>query len=210
MAARSQYEELTRQVSAVGVVKRAIARLLPAECPGGAAAVLALLDRHGDMRLSRLAELLAVDMSVTSRHVAHVVEQGWVERSPDPGDRRSRILRLTPAGREVLDDLKQRATDLLADRLREWPDDDVGQLVTLLTRLRASFGDVRAAQLQPRSSPAAVAGPGAAAAPADDAADGRAASGSTPGSTPGSAPEAHRQQQQQQQQQQKTKTTTHT
>lgn len=96
MAARSQYEELARQLSAVGAVKRGLARTLPAECPGGSAAVLALLDQHGEMRISRLAELLAVDMSVTSRHVAHVAERGWIERSPDPADKRSRILRLTP------------------------------------------------------------------------------------------------------------------
>lgn len=96
VAARSQYEELARQLSAVGAVKRGLARTLPAECPGGSAAVLALLDQHGEMRISRLAELLAVDMSVTSRHVAHVAERGWIERSPDPADKRSRILRLTP------------------------------------------------------------------------------------------------------------------
>jgi hypothetical protein len=98
VAERSQYEELARQISAVGVVKRALARTLPAECPSGSAAVLALVDRYGEMRMSRLAALLAVDMSVTSRHVAHVVERGWIERSPDPDDRRSRILRLTPRG----------------------------------------------------------------------------------------------------------------
>ncbi|WP_149182207.1 MarR family winged helix-turn-helix transcriptional regulator [Streptomyces sp. TRM49041] len=144
MAARSQYEELARRLSAVGAVKRGIARLLPSECPGGAAAVLALLDRYGDMRMSRLAELLAIDMSVTSRHVAHVVGRGWVERSPDPGDRRSRILRLTPAGRAVLEDLGRRAADLFAERLGDWTDDEVGLLITLLARLRDSFGDCRA------------------------------------------------------------------
>ncbi|MET9476287.1 MarR family winged helix-turn-helix transcriptional regulator [Streptomyces sp. NPDC002917] len=139
MAARSQYEELARQLSAVGAVKRGLARALPAECPGGSAAVLALLDQHGEMRISRLAELLAVDMSVTSRHVAHVAERGWIERSPDPADKRSRILRLTPAGDDVLVDLNLRITDMFAHHLQEWSDDDVGQLNTLLARLRDSF-----------------------------------------------------------------------
>ncbi|WP_175410556.1 MarR family transcriptional regulator [Streptomyces sp. TRM64462] len=143
MAARSQYEELARGLSAVGAVKRGIARVLPGDCPGGSAAVLALLDRYGEMRTSRLAELLGIDMSVTSRHVAHVVERGWVERTPDPHDGRSRILRLTPAGKDLLDDLGRRAADLLADRLAEWTDEEVGQLIVLLIRLRASFGDCR-------------------------------------------------------------------
>ncbi|MFF3326069.1 MarR family winged helix-turn-helix transcriptional regulator [Streptomyces sp. NPDC002889] len=144
MAERSQYEELARQISAVGAVKRGLARMLPAECPSGSAAVLTLVDRYGEMRMSRLAELLAVDMSVTSRHVAHVVERGWIERSPDPDDRRSRILRLTPAGKALLDDLGRRTADLFAQFLEDWSDDDVGQLNVMLARLRASFGDCRA------------------------------------------------------------------
>ncbi|PCG86050.1 MarR family transcriptional regulator [Streptomyces sp. WZ.A104] len=139
MAARSSYEELARQLSAVGAVKRGLTRALPPECPGGSAAVLTLLDRHGEMRISRLAELLAVDMSVTSRHVAHVAEHGWIERSPDPADKRSRILRLTPDGRAQLDELSGRVTEMFARNLADWSDDDVGQLNALLSRLRDSF-----------------------------------------------------------------------
>ncbi|MFE0036703.1 MarR family winged helix-turn-helix transcriptional regulator [Streptomyces sp. NPDC059015] len=146
MAERSQYEELARQISAMGAVKRSLARLLPAECPSGSAAVLALLDRYGEMRISRLAELLAVDMSVTSRHVAHVAGRGWIERSPDPDDGRSRILRLTPAGVARLEDLGRRTTDLFAHHLKDWSDDDVGRLNALLARLRESLGDCRNAR----------------------------------------------------------------
>ncbi|MER6124661.1 MarR family transcriptional regulator [Streptomyces sp. NPDC001795] len=143
MAEQAQYEELARELSAFGAVKRDMGRILPHDCPGGSAAVLSLLGRNGDMRMSKLAELLAVDMSVTSRHVAHVAERGWIERSPDPADKRSRILRLTPAGRAQLDELSRRTTELLADRLSDWSDDEVGQLIRLMTRLRASFGDCR-------------------------------------------------------------------
>ncbi|MEU1277027.1 MarR family winged helix-turn-helix transcriptional regulator [Streptomyces sp. NPDC005805] len=144
MAERSQYEELARQISAVGAVKRSLARLLPAECPPGSAAVLSLVGRYGEMRLGRLAELLAVDMSVTSRHVAHVVDRGWLERRPDPDDRRSRILRLTPAGEALLDDLGRRSADLFAHHLGDWSDEEVGQLNALLARLRESLGGCRA------------------------------------------------------------------
>ncbi|WNM36251.1 MarR family transcriptional regulator [Streptomyces sp. Li-HN-5-11] len=145
MAGQAQYEELARQLSAVGAVKREMGRILPSDCPTGSAAVLTLLGRHGDMRMSRLAELLAVDMSVTSRHVAHVAAHGWIERCPDPADKRSRILRLTPAGLDQLDELSRRTSRLLADRLSDWTDEEVGQLIRLMTRLRASFGDCRSA-----------------------------------------------------------------
>ncbi|MFF0062916.1 MarR family winged helix-turn-helix transcriptional regulator [Streptomyces sp. NPDC005279] len=143
MAAQSQYAELARQLSAIGAVKRGLTRILPAECPSGSAAVLTLLERHGEMRMSRLAEFLAVDMSVTSRHVAHTAERGWIERLPDPGDRRSRILRLTPAGLDMLGELAERTTDMFARNLKDWSDDDVGQLIEMLARLRDSFGDCR-------------------------------------------------------------------
>ncbi|MET8247509.1 MarR family transcriptional regulator [Streptomyces sp. NPDC005202] len=143
MAEQAQYEELARQLSAFGAVKRDMGRILPPECPAGSAAVLTLLGRHGDMRMSKLAELLAVDMSVTSRHVAHVAARGWIDRSPDPADKRSRILRLTAAGRTQLDELSRRTTHLLADRLSDWTDEEVGQLIRLMTRLRADFGDCR-------------------------------------------------------------------
>ncbi|MFC8584749.1 MarR family winged helix-turn-helix transcriptional regulator [Streptomyces sp. NPDC057217] len=139
-----RYENLARQVSAIGAVKRGLARTLPAECPGGSAIVLALLNHHGDMRMGRVSELMAVDVSVSSRHVAHTVDRGWVERLPDPADRRSRILHLTPAGESMLAVLDRRLTDMLARTLVEWSDEDVELLTTLLARLRDSFGDCRA------------------------------------------------------------------
>ncbi|MGW7049340.1 MarR family winged helix-turn-helix transcriptional regulator [Streptomyces avermitilis] len=153
MAEQTQYEELARQLSAFGAVKRDMTRILPHDCPGGSAAVLTLLGRHGDMRMSRLAELLAVDMSVTSRHVAHVADRGWIERSPDPADKRSRILHLTAAGTEQLGELSRRSSQLLAERLSDWSDDEVGLLIQLMARLRESFGDCRSTLRSPHPPP---------------------------------------------------------
>ncbi|KUM79784.1 MULTISPECIES: MarR family winged helix-turn-helix transcriptional regulator [Streptomyces] len=141
MAEQAQYEELVRQFSAFGAVKREMGRVLPSDCPAGSAAVLTLLNSHGDMRISKLAELLAVDMSVTSRHVAHLVERGWIERSADPADKRSRILRLTPAGVAQVDSLSRCTTRMLAERLSDWTDDEVAQLTRLMARLRSSFDE---------------------------------------------------------------------
>ncbi|KKD05493.1 MarR family winged helix-turn-helix transcriptional regulator [Streptomyces sp. WM6386] len=145
MAAQAQYEELMRQFSAFGAVKREMGRILPSDCPAGSAAVLTLLARHGDMRMSKLSELLAVDMSVTSRHAAHLAERGWIDRSPDPADKRSRILHLTPVGLAQLEKLSRRTSELLAERLGDWSDEEVAQLTGLMARLRASFDDCRTA-----------------------------------------------------------------
>ncbi|MBL3665182.1 MarR family transcriptional regulator [Streptomyces sp. M2CJ-2] len=150
MAEQEQYEELVRQLSAFSAVKRELRRNMPADCHSGSAAVLTALGRHGDMHMSRLAELLVLDLSVTSRHVAHLAERGWIERSPDPADKRSRILRVTPAGHARLDELFRRTTHLLAERLDDWSDEEIGQLTRLMARLRDSFGDCRPA---PRATP---------------------------------------------------------
>ncbi|ARF56521.1 MarR family winged helix-turn-helix transcriptional regulator [Streptomyces gilvosporeus] len=159
VATRSHYEELARQLSAIGAVKREMGRMLPQDCPPASAGVLTLLERHGEMRMSQLAELLAIDMSVTSRHVAHVCERGWVERKPDPADKRSRLLRLTPSGTELLAELSERYTQTLARYLDDWTDTDVGHLVELLARLRTSFGDCRSrAPHEPCTTPARTAG----------------------------------------------------
>ncbi|MGW2518633.1 MarR family winged helix-turn-helix transcriptional regulator [Streptomyces sp. NPDC001617] len=155
MAERAQYEELIRQFSAFGAVRRELGRILPSDCPSGSAAVLTLLGRFGAMRMSKLAELLSVDMSVTSRHVAHLADRGWLDRSPDPSDKRSRIVHLTPEGLARLEQLSERTAQLLAGRLADWSDEDVAELTRLMARLRASFDDSRVAAVPPRLPPPA-------------------------------------------------------
>ncbi|NGO67435.1 MarR family winged helix-turn-helix transcriptional regulator [Streptomyces boncukensis] len=152
MAARAQYEELARQISAFGAVKRGMARGLPADCPPASAAVLTLLRQHGELRTSQLAELMAIDMSVMSRHVAHVVDLGWVERHPDPLDGRSRLLCLSERGRRLMDELSEYVVVTLEEHMGDWGDADVAQLTALLRRLRESFGDCRA-RTHPHQSP---------------------------------------------------------
>ncbi|MFI8390151.1 MarR family winged helix-turn-helix transcriptional regulator [Streptomyces sp. NPDC085540] len=138
-APTAAYAELARQLTGIGAVKRELARSLPPDCPPGAAAVLTLLDRHGEMRLSRLTEFMGVDISVTSRHVTHIADRGWIERETDPGDGRCRILRITPAGRALLSQIGARCTASLERALHDWSPRDVDVLNTLLARLRSRF-----------------------------------------------------------------------
>lgn len=155
-AARAQFRELARQLRSVHAVNREIARCLPHDCPPASAGVLTLLHKHGDMRMSQLTEYLGIDLSVTSRHVAHATERGWIERLPDPRDGRSRLLRLTGSGRRQLDDLSERACATLETHLADWPDADVATLNTLLDRLRTSFGTtpLPGARSDPETAPA--------------------------------------------------------
>ncbi|MFE7119385.1 MarR family winged helix-turn-helix transcriptional regulator [Streptomyces sp. NPDC057654] len=152
MAAQEQYEELARQLGTVDAIKRDLGRMLPVNCSPASAVLLSLLNRYGEMRMSKLAELLAIDMSVTSRHVAYVAERGWIERHPDPQDKRSRLLRISPSGAELLNQVSTLYTETLAACLKDWSADDVGSLIDLLTRLREAFGDCRARAPHPHGA----------------------------------------------------------
>ncbi|MFI9204081.1 MarR family winged helix-turn-helix transcriptional regulator [Streptomyces sp. NPDC053048] len=143
MAAQEQYEELAKQLSAIGAVKRGLGRALPHDCPPATAMLLALLKQHGGMRMGRLGELMGIDASVTSRQVTYATDRGWIDRQPDPLDKRSRQLSLTPSGLDMLQEVSARYTDALATCLRDWSDDDVGRLIDLMKRLRQSFGECR-------------------------------------------------------------------
>jgi DNA-binding MarR family transcriptional regulator len=144
----AQFAQLASELRGMLAVTRGISRWLPPEYPVASTGVLSVLARHGDIRASRLAELLDIDMSVTSRHVAHLAERGCIDRLPDPHDGRSRLLRITPLGQQVLRTASDRVAEALADHLRDWPDEDIAQFCRLLARLHADFGDCR-----PRSRP---------------------------------------------------------
>ncbi|MFE5111348.1 MarR family winged helix-turn-helix transcriptional regulator [Streptomyces sp. NPDC056663] len=141
MSENALYEELMRQLSAVGSVRRDLGRIVPFGCSDGAATVLTLLGRHGAMRIGQLTELLGVNPSATSRHASHLAMLGWVDRTLDPADQRSRIVHLTPEGHEQLAELSDRRSQELAKRLTNWRDKDLHQLAHLLSRLRADFDD---------------------------------------------------------------------
>lgn len=146
---RAIYRELMHRLSEVGAVKKGLARDLPSDLPGGSAGVLATLSQHGEMTMSELTDLLAVDISVTSRHVAYVAEQGWLERAPNPTDGRSRILRLTDAGRDLLDGFADHYADLLAKGLSDWSEDEVRELIRLMAKLHDSLACHRTATSGP-------------------------------------------------------------
>jgi DNA-binding MarR family transcriptional regulator len=62
---------------------------------------LAQLERHPEgLRMSALSRYLMVTGGNVTGLTDQLVTEGWVERLPDPADRRSLIVRLTALGRE--------------------------------------------------------------------------------------------------------------
>jgi DNA-binding MarR family transcriptional regulator len=137
--AQAPIEALVRQLYCLGVVQRDISRHAMAELGSQGFTALAAIQLHGPLRVSDVAHRLGVDLSVASRQVAALADEGHVERRPDDRDRRAQLVAVTPAGVRVLEDSHQRMVAAFSRVLDGWSDEDVAALTGGLQRLRDDF-----------------------------------------------------------------------
>jgi len=75
--------------------------------------ILYTLQRAGEMPMSRLADVLNVSLSNATGLIDRIEERGFVERTRVPEDRRIVMIRVTEAGRRMLDEVDAVSADLL-------------------------------------------------------------------------------------------------
>jgi MarR family transcriptional regulator, multiple antibiotic resistance protein MarR len=82
----------------------AVAERVKAEAGVGAGhfELLRYVRDHPDVRVADLASAFAIGVGTTSKIVDRLENQGWLERRPNPANRRSSLLALTPAGESVV------------------------------------------------------------------------------------------------------------
>jgi len=78
---------------------------------------LSTVERTGPLRLGDLAAAEQIAPSTLTRLVSVLEDHGYVERRAVPGDARAWTLVVTARGHEVLDQIRQENTLLLADSL---------------------------------------------------------------------------------------------
>jgi DNA-binding MarR family transcriptional regulator len=105
------------------------------------AALLYALKCHGAMRLGDIAEAMQLDASTVSRHVQQLGDRGFIDRDPDPGDGRARIIALSEAGATSLKNSFERRRAFITGAVADWSDDDREQLRQQISRLTTSLGD---------------------------------------------------------------------
>ncbi len=133
----------------VTVFRRLIAEAAETASPGmlpGTFKVLSAINRLGPITLSALAERLTADKGLTSRSVSELEGLGLVERTPDPLDRRSRLIAVTPLGTERLTAARAPHSGRLATALADWSVEDIRHAAVLLSALatgRAPGDDAR-------------------------------------------------------------------
>jgi DNA-binding MarR family transcriptional regulator len=104
-------------------------------------AALATVEHHGPLTPSELADLESVKRPTATRLVARLEGMELVERTADPADRRSFLVRITPAGTALLKKLRKRRNAYLARQLRDMDAADVDALeraVDVLERMLES------------------------------------------------------------------------
>jgi DNA-binding MarR family transcriptional regulator len=137
---KASVERLVKELYGLGVVRREIARHALAELGTQGFNALAVVHLYGPMRISEAAHKLSVDLSVASRQVNALAKAGYLEREPDPDDRRAQLVRTSDAGKKVLEESHRRMVHAFQQALEGWTSDDVAAVSDGLARLSATFG----------------------------------------------------------------------
>lgn len=103
-------------------------------------AVLVTLRDGGPASQARLSERTGIHRSDLVGVLNGLTDRAYVEREPDPADRRRNVVTLTPAGRRrlgELDRLVDRAQDELLDPLTQPERDELVRLLALIVEHHA-------------------------------------------------------------------------
>lgn len=126
--------------TALTVIRRSAARSAlartagrdPGPAEGAAYRVLESL-ADGARSISEIGTDVDVDQPRASRLVAHAVREGWAERAADDADRRRRVVRLTAAGRAVLDSARQTRLAAVRAAMADWSPAERAEFARLIT-----------------------------------------------------------------------------
>ena len=98
--------------------------------------VLAMLDHHGDLTMSHLADLLGVSLSNVTGLVDRMEERQYVERARDREDRRVVQVRLAEGGRQQLTEIQLVRGELMQKVLSRLNSDQLHCVRDALASLR--------------------------------------------------------------------------
>ena len=100
--------------------------------------VLVRLDRNQGVSQARLAELAEIEPMTMVRILDRMERDGWLERRPDPADRRARRLYLTKRAHPLLDEIWRLAELTLAETFAGISDPRRDAFIGLLERIHVN------------------------------------------------------------------------
>lgn len=96
---------------------------------------LGTLDVHGPLSAGQVANREQVQPPTMTKVLAALVDRGLITRAPNPDDRRSALLAVTPAGHATVEAERQARDVWLTERLHGLAADELEQLRRLLPLL---------------------------------------------------------------------------
>jgi DNA-binding MarR family transcriptional regulator len=104
--------------------------------------VMTLLEAHGPLPMSRLAELLGSGLPTATGLVTRMEERGLVTRAHDADDRRVVSLHLTPAGADELRQLQASRRQRMATALTHLSESEQLNLLAAIRSLRSAISQL--------------------------------------------------------------------
>jgi len=109
------------------------------DVPAGQLPLMAALDETGATSLGALADMLGIAQPGVTRMADSLEAAGWIRTAPEIGDRRIRILELTPQGRDLVAGAKKDLWPVLKDAVSGLCADLEGPLTRQLAGLEAKL-----------------------------------------------------------------------
>jgi DNA-binding MarR family transcriptional regulator len=134
--ARSIEELSAELVLTAGRFVRAVTRRTSTDVPTATLRLLSQVDELEPVTIGALARADRCAQPTMSAAVQNLCDRGWGAKTPNPADARSSLVKLTEAGRAVLEEARRERAEVVAARLRLHPHHDEQDLATAVAVLR--------------------------------------------------------------------------
>jgi DNA-binding MarR family transcriptional regulator len=106
--------------------------------PGEARALVHVAALEGSRQLD-IAQRMGIEPMTLSTYLDRLQSLGFIERRPDPADRRAKLIFTTPAADELITNIRVEQIDLMGDVTSGIPPEDLDLMRDRLKRLRANL-----------------------------------------------------------------------
>ena len=97
--------------------------------------ILGILKKEGISKQQEIADELHISKSTLSEMINRLVDDGYVERTSDPSDRRTTVLVLTKTGDERAEEVIEERIRVMEFMFRNLTDEDKEELIKLLDKM---------------------------------------------------------------------------
>ncbi len=121
------------------LTKRFDQRVKPLGLTRAQTQLLAYLVLHEGINQTRLADMLEIEPISLARLIDRMEQAGWVERRPDPKDRRAWLLFLTAKTKPMFTKMAEVGQEVRAEALQGFTAAERDQILELLLRVRRNL-----------------------------------------------------------------------